>query len=283
VQARKNSARHAKKEQTQWSPLNKNSSTIRTAMSSSGSCLRPQRSGTYPGDDAGVDIGSADPLKRYPRMIHMHRWDELSMRWMTDPRLSACMSALLGREPYAVQTMLYFKPAGARGQALHQDNYYLRVQPGTCMASWLALDDCDEANGCLQVVPGSHTWPLLCTTQADTSQSFTNVTVPIPAGMPSRPIPLEAGDVMFFNGSLVHGSYPNTTTDRFRRSLIGHYIEGDAEMVGRYYHPAMRMDGTPLELGISPGGSECGVWVERDGQPTVEVTKYQEISAAARE
>ena len=89
--------------------------------------LRTQ--GSHPGDLVGVDATSNDPLKRYPRMIHMHRWDETSLRWMIDPRLNACMSGLLGREPYAVQTMLYFKPAGARGQALHQDNYYLRVQP----------------------------------------------------------------------------------------------------------------------------------------------------------
>src|SRR5512135_3516115 len=100
-----------------------------------------RQSGQFPGDFSGIDLTSADPLKRYPRMIHMHRWDDVSLRWLIDSRLNACMTALLGREPFAVQTMLYFKPAGARGQALHQDQYYLRVQPGTCMASWLALDD----------------------------------------------------------------------------------------------------------------------------------------------
>jgi ectoine hydroxylase-related dioxygenase (phytanoyl-CoA dioxygenase family) len=135
--------------------------------------------GTYPGDFSGVDLTSSDPLKRYPRMIHMHRWDQVSLDWMIDKRLNQVMTALLGIEPYAVQTMLYFKPAGARGQALHQDQYYLRVQPGTCIAAWMALDRCDEENGCLQIVPGSHNLPLLCTIEADTTQSFTDVTVPI--------------------------------------------------------------------------------------------------------
>ncbi|MGQ9488096.1 MAG: phytanoyl-CoA dioxygenase family protein, partial [Armatimonadota bacterium] len=117
--------------------------------------MRLREAGSYPGDFQGVDPQSNDPLKRYPRMIHMHRWDEVSLRWMVDPRLNACMTALLGKEPYAVQTMLYFKPPGARGQALHQDNFYLRVQPGTCIAAWMALDPCDEENGCLMVVPGT--------------------------------------------------------------------------------------------------------------------------------
>lgn len=233
--------------------------------------LRSQ--GQLPGDFAGVNATSTDPLKKFPRMIHMHRWDELSLQWMIDERLSRCMAALLGREPYAVQTMLYFKPPGARGQALHQDQYYLRVQPGTCMAAWLALDRCTEENGCMQVVPRSHLLPLLCTTKADTTQSFTDVTVPIPEGMNSVPVIMEPGDVFFFNGQVIHGSFPNVSTDRFRRSLIGHYIVGEAEKVAEYFHPVYRMDGSQVELGVSEKGSACGVWVERDGNPVIEMVE----------
>ena len=217
---------------------------------------------SFPGDFAGVDLTSNDPLKRYPRMIHMHRWDQPSLDWMLDPRLDACMTALLGLSPFAVQTMLYFKPAGGRGQALHQDQYYLRVQPGTCIAAWMALDDCDEENGCLQVVPGTQELPLLCTVEADTSQSFTDVTVPLGPDMVPVPVRMKAGDVLFFNGQLIHGSFPNTSKDRFRRSLIGHYIVGDAQKVAEFYHPALRMDGSVVELDVSERGGECGVWVE---------------------
>lgn len=237
-----------------------------------------RKHGSYPGDLAGVDATSTDPLKRYPRMIHMHRWDQISFEWVIDQRINACLTALLGREPYAVQTMLYFKPPGARGQALHQDNFYLKAQPGTCMAAWMALDRADEANGCMQIVPGSHTWPLLCTTKADTTVSFTDVTVPLPPDVKAQPVVMEAGDVLFFNGALVHGSYPNTTTDRFRRALIGHYIEGAAEQVAQFYHPALRMDGTPLDLGVSSSGGACGVWVEQDGQAVIEMAGQELVS-----
>ncbi len=235
-------------------------------------------SGEHPGDFSGVDPTSADPLKRFPRMIHMHRWDERSRRWMLDPRLGEWMTKLLGLEPFAVQTMVYFKPPGARGQALHQDQFYLRVQPGTCMAAWMALDACDEENGCLRVVPGSQDLPVLCTQQADTSVSFTDVTVPVPESLPVVPVLMEPGDVLFFNGSVIHGSGPNRSRDRFRRALIGHYIVGDAQKVAQYYHPVLRMDGTPVNLGISEGGGACGTWVERDGRPVVELRE----PAAAR-
>ena len=182
------------------------------------------------------------------------------------------MTALLGWEPLAVQTMLYFKPPGARGQAVHQDQHYLRAEPGTCMAAWLALDDADEENGCLEVVTGSHRLPVLCTESADTTVSFTDVTVPLPEGMGTSPLPMSAGDVLFFHGSLIHGSYPNRSPDRFRRALIGHYIAGEAEEVAAFYHPVLRMDGTEVELGTSERGGPCGVWKEVDGIPGVELT-----------
>jgi phytanoyl-CoA hydroxylase len=227
--------------------------------------------GSYPGDTAGVDIGGSDPLKRYPRMIHMHRWDERSLRWMIDARIARVLTELLGSEPYAVQTMLYFKPPGARGQALHQDQFYLRARPGTCMAAWMALDDCDEENGCMRVVPGSGELPVLCTQKADVTQSFTEVAVPVPESVPVAPVLMKAGDILFFNGSLIHGSYPNTSENRFRRALIGHYVAGEAEVVSQYYHPVLRMDGSVATLGVSEGGGPCGVWVEREGSPGVEL------------
>ncbi len=208
----------------------------------------------------------SDPLAHYPRVGQPHRWDETSLNWMTDPRLNEWMTAILGREPYAVQTMFYFKPPGARGQALHQDQFYLRVEPGTCVAAWMAVDRCDEANGCLFVVPGTHDIPVLCTVDADTDASFVNDTVELPPGYEPIPLVMDPGDVLFFNGQLVHGSYPNTSADRFRRAMIGHYIVGEAEAVAEWYHPVLRMDGSEIDFGLSEQGGPCGVWVDRDGE-----------------
>jgi phytanoyl-CoA hydroxylase len=234
--------------------------------------------GSYEGDVVGVQSNSRDPLRRYPRMAQMHRWDAVSLQWMIDDRLDQVMTALLGRSPYAVQTMIYFKPPGSRGQALHQDNFYLKAEPGTCVAAWMALDRVDQANGCLEVVPGSHRWPILCTEKADTKVSFTDVTVPLPEPDAALPIEMEPGDVLFFHGALVHGSAPNVTTDRFRRALIGHYIEGEAEKVAEYYHPALRMDGSPLELDVAEGGGECGEWTDTPDGPVALMTGTHTIT-----
>ncbi len=209
----------------------------------------------------------SDPLAQYPRVMNPHRWDETSLQWMIDARLNEWMTSILEREPYAVQTMFYFKPPGARGQALHQDQFYLRVDPGTCVAAWMAVDRCDEENGCLRIVPGTQDTPVLCTVDADTDVSFTDVTVELPPGYDPVPLIMEPGDVLFFNGQLVHGSYPNSSADRFRCALIGHYIVGEAREVAEWYHPVLRMDGSEVDLGVSEHGGPCGVWVDRDGEP----------------
>lgn len=227
-------------------------------------------SGPHEGDLPAYDPASEDPLQRFPRMINMHRWDKVSLRWLLDARLAEVLTALLGVPPLAVQTMIYFKPPGARGQALHQDQYYLRTRPGTCMAAWLALDDSDEGNGCMQVVPGTQNLPLLCTQAADLNSSFTGVTVPTPASMQSKPVIMKAGDVLFFNGSIIHGSYPNTSRNRFRQALIGHYIQSDAKEVADYFHPVLRMDGTVVNLGVSKRGGACGKWVDGKNLQMVE-------------
>jgi hypothetical protein len=240
-----------------------------------------RRRGSYDDDVVGVDTRSRDPLKRYPRMAQMHRWDDVSLSWLLDIRLRDALTDLLdGTEPYAVQTMLYFKPPGSRGQAVHQDNFYLQAEPGTCVAAWMALDRADTENGCLLVVPGSHRWPILCTEKADTTQSFTDVTVPVPDRWAPVPVVMEPGDVLFFHGSLVHGSAPNVSANRFRRALIGHYITGDARQVAEYYHPALRMDGTALPLDVAAGGGACGEWAEGtpDTGPVVTMTGTHKVT-----
>ena len=233
--------------------------------------MQLRTSGTYPLDHLGVDTEKNDPILKYPRMTHVQRWDQLGRQCLTDARIARWLTLLIGQAPLLVQGMVYFKPPGSRGQALHQDQFYLKAQPGTCMAAWMALEPADEENGCLQVVPGSHQLPLLCTQQADTTLSFTDVGVPVPVGLEAVSIPMEPGDVIFFNGSLIHGSPPNGSTDRFRRVITGHYISADARQVAKYYQPALSMEGRELWLEISEGGGPCGVWVDHQGRPVVEV------------
>lgn len=199
----------------------------------------------------------ADPLDAFPRVMQPHEFHEPSRGWLLDPRLRAVLETLLGEEVLAAQSMFYFKPPGARGQALHQDNFYLRVEPGTCVAAWIACEAIDRDNGGLEVVPGTHRMGVFCPEEADAGVSFAREYVPPPPGLATVPVDMAPGDVLFFNGSLVHGSQPNRSADRFRRSFIGHYVGRSAESIGHFYR-TISMNGDRVRLRESEGAGPCG-------------------------
>jgi ectoine hydroxylase-related dioxygenase (phytanoyl-CoA dioxygenase family) len=200
-----------------------------------------------------------DPLKRYPRMLHIHRHQPIGKDMMLDPRIGAIVRALLeDDEPIACQSMVYFKPPGSRGQALHQDNFYLMVKPGTCIAAWTAIDPALTENGGLSVVPGTHNLSIQCPQPADGKRSFVNNYVPPPDGRQPVPANLDPGDVLFFNGSVIHGSEPNTHPTLWRRSFIAHYMPSTAEEIVSWYFPLHDFNGRVIERKSSAMGGPCG-------------------------
>ncbi|MGI8868788.1 MAG: phytanoyl-CoA dioxygenase family protein [Mycobacteriales bacterium] len=200
---------------------------------------------------------SADPLTRYPRVIHPHMFDEASRDRLIDARLQRMLRVLLDDEPLAVQTMYYYKPPGARGQAFHQDNFYLRVKPQSCIAAWIAIDPSFPENGGLQVVPGSHDLDVACPDYADPEVSFTRDFV-APTREPVK-LHLEPGDTLFFNGSVIHGSDPNSTAEVWRRSFICHYMPTAATHIAKWYLPhAIDFDGNPIAREHNGDGGPCG-------------------------
>ncbi|MEV7074122.1 phytanoyl-CoA dioxygenase family protein [Streptomyces sp. NPDC091972] len=214
--------------------------------------------GPVPGHfEPGAPGEPADPLRRYPRVMQPHEISDLARRFLLDARLREVLETLLGEEVLAAQSMFYFKPPGARGQALHQDNFYLRAEPGTCVAAWVACDVIDRDNGGLEVVPGTHRMDLFCPELADPEVSFAREYVAPPPGLAPVPVDMAPGDVLFFNGSLVHGSRPNRTADRFRRSFIGHYVGASTERIGHYYR-TLSMNGERVPLAESEGAGPCG-------------------------
>ena len=215
----------------------------------------------------GSEYSAVDPLNFYPRMMQPHRHDEhaagrLALRYLLDKRIANVLRLLLDEEPIAAQTMFYFKPPGARGQDLHQDNFYLRVKPGSCIAAWIAVDDADAENGGMMCVPGTGDLEIACPEKADPARFFTTEHVEPPVGKSPEMVKLQAGDVLFFNGSVIHGSYPNTSKSRFRRSLICHYVPQSCVEISKGYHPLLDMAGTVVSRENATGGGPCGTLAE---------------------
>lgn len=203
-----------------------------------------------------------DPLKRYPRVMHPHRFNETAMKYMLHKPVLDVLNDLYGEGALAAQSMFYYKPPGSRGQALHQDNFYLQVEPGNCIAAWTAIDAANEENGSLLVVPKTSDYALACPDTADSNESFTTHYVKPPQDQRAIPVIMDKGDVLFFNGNLIHGSYRNKTKDQFRRAFICHYANASATHINTHYRPLYRENGTTVDLEVNSDGGPCGIEFE---------------------
>ncbi len=213
--------------------------------------------------DDGSRYEEIDIAKRQLRAMHPHRYSQRVQDWFLNPNVAAVLAALLGRPALGVQTMYYYKPPGAKGQGMHQDNFYLLARPATCIAAWTAIDDATRDNGCLWVVPRSHQGDILCPSEGGDSETWMNYGDTHITKFPrtTKPVPVEVprGSTMFFGGNLIHGSGPNRTRDRSRRTFIGHYVDAATEQLARFYHPVLDMRGTVASnVHAVTGGGPCG-------------------------
>lgn len=178
--------------------------------------------GEKPGDFGGTKDQPDDANHQYPRMIQMHKWDDPSEKWSSHSQILTAVQELINDEPVLNQTMLYFKPPQSRGQGLHQDAQYITIDP--LIGVWVPLDKSDHDVGQMVVVPGSHKEGLYTVEKADTEISFTNVQTVLPPNANIVGLDMNPGDVLFFHGRIIHGSYANITQDRWRRTFICHYV-----------------------------------------------------------
>ncbi|MCU0792711.1 MAG: phytanoyl-CoA dioxygenase family protein [Opitutaceae bacterium] len=213
----------------------------------------------YDGESRFEDI---DPAKRQLRAMHPHRHSEQAKTWALQPRVLAVLGALLGHPALLAQTMYYFKPPGAKGQGMHQDNFYLLAAPATCIAAWTAIDAATLDNGCLWVVPGSHRHAIHCPKEVP-GENWNNYgdshINPFPRDAKPIPVTVPRGSTMFFGGQLIHGSGPNRTATTSRRTFIGHYVDAATTSLSKFYHPVLDARGQVVStVAVHTGGGPCG-------------------------
>ena len=140
------------------------------------------------------------------------------------------------------------KPPGARTELpWHQDNGYTPLIPEEYVTCWLALDDADERNGCLWVIPGSHLDGTRRHRNGGTGPFRVGHDGPPADGVP---VPVRRGGVLVFSSLLLHRSGPNTT-DRPRRAWILQYCSAAARSA---------LSGRPLDDRLLV--AEDGGWLE---------------------
>jgi ectoine hydroxylase-related dioxygenase (phytanoyl-CoA dioxygenase family) len=118
----------------------------------------------------------------------------------------------------------------------HQDAPYWPVlTPMKQVSAWVALDDVDEGNGCMSMVPGSHLWgnniAFLHTLKKfeDMPGQFQEHRLTV------KTCPVKRGEVHFHHALTWHGSNVNTS-GRKRRAIALHYMPGDTRFIAANNH-----------------------------------------------
>lgn len=74
------------------------------------------------------------------------------------PKILETLTYLYDKEPFPFSTINFIKGSN---QPLHSDTIHFHTIPHLWMVGvWIALEDVDETNGSLRIVPGSHKWPV---------------------------------------------------------------------------------------------------------------------------
>jgi ectoine hydroxylase-related dioxygenase (phytanoyl-CoA dioxygenase family) len=190
-------------------------------------------------------LSPSEKAEYFLRIHMLHRQLALHERYLLHPRVLDVLQVLIGPDILALQTMLFLKPPGKPGQGWHQDSYYIPTHPDSLCGAWVAIDDCDELNGAMWMAVGSQHEPVYppksgyghgdrqledidYISGASNPDDSQNDLSRIADRYPQLLVPARAGDVVFFAGHILHRSKRNFTTDRFRRSFVGHYCNARA-------------------------------------------------------
>ena len=170
--------------------------------------------------------------------------------------LEAAARVLDSRELLLLSTHLLVKPAhDGLAVCWHQDNTYWPGVTGVdvCTA-WLAIDDSDLANGCMKVIPRTHSGYPELEMVPTAAGDLLGVRVEVTGEMESSAAALElrAGDLSIHDSFLIHGSERNESSRR-RAALTLRYADAATVEVDldRHRKPVyyVRGDGGSLEPG----------------------------------
>jgi len=197
--------------------------------------------------DSFVDYETEENPPPEPRGLQNHKQDHHWAQIAHHPKITDVVKQLNGPRPRIVQSMYLDKdPNGGTGVAMHQDSHYIRNEPNTLMACWVALSHTGADNGGLCVVRGSNKGGLrpyepVRNTEEHTSwervyemkdrngnawdetmHSF-DIT-----GLHEHEITrleVSKGSAVFFTGMTIHGSFANNSQESPRRAFAVHYVQ----------------------------------------------------------
>jgi ectoine hydroxylase-related dioxygenase (phytanoyl-CoA dioxygenase family) len=159
---------------------------------------------------------------------------------MRQPALLDVLEQLIGPEIIATGLIALRPkvPQDKRTTVLwHQDSHYFGRDSSDkrIITVWLPLVDADAENGCMQVIPGSHSWGYVEAEIDPEHNAYRPLEDPEQRG-PSTTCEMQVGDVLIFGNLTLHRSLPNVSDHvrwsiDFRYHAPGLHFERESEYI----------------------------------------------------
>jgi ectoine hydroxylase-related dioxygenase (phytanoyl-CoA dioxygenase family) len=164
---------------------------------------------------------------------------------------------------------IQYKPAGVGGVNMwHQDwPYWGILSAPHQVTAWVALDDVDEENGCMSMVPGTHLWGNTIEFLHTLGQDFSAM----PAEYQGKPVtirtsPVKAGHVHYHHALTWHGSNRNRS-GRKRRAIALHMMSNQTRYVAAGRH-IMKQFVAVADGDVLAGDAFPVVWSAKVAEPS---------------
>lgn len=205
--------------------------------------------------------------------------DEIFMKYPKDPKILQYVKPIVGSNIRSIHTMLINKPPdlgkGTSVHPMHQDLLYFPFRPcNRIVASWTALQEINEENGCLSVIPGTHKLGMFAHRQPleEGNTAYVGVNQEIISTLLNHPskmykkiaLHMDPGDTVFFHPCLIHGSGPNFS-NRFRKAISCHFASGLCKFIDIPKHSFELVD-EMLITGTKPLGPEVNEAIRKLSQ-----------------
>lgn len=185
------------------------------------------------GEELSHELVARDPF--WVRLVGDDRLLDIAALFV-GPDIALFASHYISKPPFSGQQVLW-----------HQDGAYWPLDPMRVVTLWLAVDESTPENGCVRVIPGSHTGELHELRQRDDVDSVLGSESAIDIDESDAvDMILSPGDVEVHHPKIVHSSNANTSPKR-RCGLTIRYIPTSTRIVTpeQPYASAILLRGEP--------------------------------------
>jgi ectoine hydroxylase-related dioxygenase (phytanoyl-CoA dioxygenase family) len=186
------------------------------------------------------DCGEVSPK----RFDSLHLFFDWAYRLVAHDALLNAVEDVLGGDILIDGTLVFYKPPRDSSYvSWHQDSVYSGWHLTPSISAWVALTASHPANGCMRVLPGSHTRGLLDHDNVRDDPNLLNrrgerIAVDVDESR-ARDVVLQPGEMSLHHSTIIHGSNPNLSDE----PRIGFIVRFVTNQITNRDRPLLRVRG----------------------------------------